>query len=247
MTDLFDFFDLVLRYGEQRQEQGMALQRGSAPAAYNAKIAARDLFNQFKGELIKERRKARAGFEQVRNVHGLRWWIHTCGATWPQSMSPNPDECLACPDKPSPWRPLLVAADTPQPDGPVVLTLPEVPEGAWLRGVDSGRRWTRQASNWRCEDFAPVRVVHLGAVLVIEGPNGVTVEMAPPRKPRTWPRLEVENDDLPHVVEVANSGHWARLPAPDGHLYALKGDRYGLRLSLGGLRTIGDVTEVFDA
>jgi hypothetical protein len=136
------------------------------------------------------------------------------------------------------------------PPDPLVLTLPQVPEGAVLvgpRGMEytsyeiaeergGGRRW--ECGSWHGG---------LGSVLDVEG--SVRVELAP-REPRTWPKLDEENADLPSVVSVERHGVWRRLALPDDRLYE-QSDGFGaikvtLRLPLSGLQLLGDVTELLD-
>jgi hypothetical protein len=50
---------------------------------------------------------------QARDMAGLPWWQHGCGAAWPVG---DPDQCLSC-QKPGPWSPLLVGGD-PAPEMP---------------------------------------------------------------------------------------------------------------------------------
>jgi hypothetical protein len=94
-------------------------------------------------------------------------------------------------------RRLLPAAES----GPVVLTLPQVPDGAVaLRGEATGTRYELTVDGWR---FGAELVVSLGELLQVEG--SVTVESAPPREPRTWPKLDPV-EDLPAEVDVAGEG-----------------------------------------
>jgi hypothetical protein len=68
-------------------------------------------------------------------------------------------------------------------DGPVVLTLPEVPEGAVaMRGARTGTRYPRNGEFWGSPEDT---LWDLADVLNREHPEGVTVEMAPPPAPRT--------------------------------------------------------------
>lgn len=83
-----------------------------------------------------------------------------------------------------------------QPD-PLVLSLPEVPEGTEaLTGIESGRRYARGTdSSGETVWAAGIIGGTLGEVLDGE-PDGVRVELALPREPRTWPKL----DDAPDGV-----------------------------------------------
>jgi hypothetical protein len=84
-------------------------------------------------------------------------------------------------------------AIAPQQDGPVVLTLPEAPEGAIaLTGNRTGSRYRpsekpEQPDWWYFDtDRGPTSgFENIGHVLAWEHPHGVTVEMAPPPAPRT--------------------------------------------------------------
>lgn len=91
----------------------------------------------------------------------------------------------------------LIAEREDAPD-PLVLTLPQVPEGAVaLGGASSGTRYpAHESGGWRNPDDggAPWK---LSAVLDREG--SVTVEMAPPREPRTWPKLDGAPDEVRKV------------------------------------------------
>lgn len=77
--------------------------------------------------------------------------------------------------------------------GPLVLTLPQVPDGAVaLKGETTGTRYARvrvpgiMSPCWKPDPWS--QPMDLGAVL--DGEGRVTVEMAPPREPRTWPKLD---------------------------------------------------------
>lgn len=113
-------------------------------------------------------------------------------------------------DVTAPLRDMQERLKAARPD-PLVLSLPEVPEGAVaLRG---GARWLPSASVpgfWEMEGGSTPHA--LGAVLDAEddGTNkGVTIEMTPPREPRTWgARLLVEGppDDLCAVRAGSGTG-----------------------------------------
>lgn len=96
------------------------------------------------------------------------------------------------------------------PDLPAApLTLPEVPEGAVAAvGANSGDRYTVKRDD-RYYDRRPTFETEswwgdIGELLSRE-PLGVTFETAPPREPRTWPKLEGPPDDL-RLVEIEGSG-----------------------------------------
>lgn len=85
-----------------------------------------------------------------------------------------------------------------QPD-PLVLSLPEVhPLIVAAVGIDSERRYTRVGHLWRRE-FGEGGLALLVEMLDEEKPDGVRVELAPPREPRTWPKLDGPPKDLPSV------------------------------------------------
>jgi hypothetical protein len=146
-----------------------------------------------------------------------------------------------------PWQAALIAlTDTvsPQPaeSGPLVLTLPVVPdEAVALIGETTGKRFTRELTGaWR--DVATAQIMPLWRVLEREG--SVTVEMAPPREPRTWAPIETEDDD-PDVVDVY--GRDATLPPERWHRMAGSAfyEREGCAdRTLAGLRELGKVREV---
>jgi hypothetical protein len=133
----------------------------------------------------------------------------------------------------------------PQQDGPRTLTLPEVPEGAVaLVGVKSRRRYTPSGeptpNGWI--DHAAEMVITLAEVLDNEG--SVTVEMAPPREPRTWPRLDAVPDDLRHVRGASGTVY-----ARSSGTFAFNGYRGGQSVtrSLHALQEEdGPLTEVLD-
>lgn len=133
-----------------------------------------------------------------------------------------------------------IAERIERPDpGPLVLSLPQVPDGAVaLVGGRTGRRY-------------PVGPdLSLAVVLGAEG-GSVTVEMTPPREPRTWPKLDPAPDDIAEVVEVEGQGRFKvavrRLSPPGGTTY-VHVDEHGatgaVTFTLGRLRELGDVTEV---
>jgi hypothetical protein len=123
--------------------------------------------------------------------------------------------------------------------GRSVLCLPEVPEGAVaLVGGESGTRWTAdgQSRLWWRSEYGVVRRLH--DVLGAEG--GVTVEFAPPREPRTWPKLE-EIADWPEFVNVTDyAGVSQRFNLFAGRYRSDARQGYW---TLHELRQLGDVTE----
>lgn len=141
-----------------------------------------------------------------------------------------------------PWQAALIALEDAAAPDPLVLRLPEVPEGATLVGIESGRRYTEQdpcADGTRIWSDGPIGGT-LGEVLDGE-PDGVRVELAPPREPRTWPKLDDQSDDdLPDAVTV-DGEVWRRVSS--GGVLFSDGTS---GMTLAELRTTGDVTEVFD-
>ena len=137
--------------------------------------------------------------------------------------------------------------------GPVVLSLPQVPrvfevpqspEDVTRVSDSQAAIWALDSDDnlWHCDEqgWSPLPW-HL--LLADHGP---LVEAAPPREPRTWPRLVDEaTSDLPDVVDVIGDGRWHRLTEPGAeHLYARPGHEDNWRLSLRGLREWGEVREV---
>ena len=110
--------------------------------------------------------------------------------------------CRICHELPE----LSEASPPAQPD-PLVLRLPEVPKGAVaLVGVRSGRRYPfhEESGGWRNDDGegAPWK---LSAVLHREQPEGVRVEIVPPREPRTAAEIwrAFSDDDRRRLVNTA--------------------------------------------
>lgn len=117
-------------------------------------------------------------------------------ATGDNQLDPEPVEisqhCNGCGN----WMPppaLHKATCPTRTPGPLVLTLPEVPPGAVLAGA-SGHDYVLRGGVW--DDVVGPWSGKLGAVLDREHPKGVTVELAPPREPRTWPKLDAAPVDL---------------------------------------------------
>lgn len=131
--------------------------------------------------------------------------------------------------------------------GPLVLTLPEVPKGAVaLIGNRTGNRYEPDGVNWESEAWAGT----YPGLLWHERPDGVTPEFAPPREPRTWPKLDPapQIDDLPDVVAVmredGDAWHWKR--RTDAGFQTRYGRPGHAALTLSELRELGDVREVLD-
>jgi hypothetical protein len=132
--------------------------------------------------------------------------------------------------------------------GPVVLSLPQVPDGAVaLIGEQSGRRYVRylKTASWEDPDGA-IWPLHL----LFGSDDSFTVEFAPPREPRTWPKIEAAPDDLPRALDLSShpSGSYpVRWVLDDGH--EVKGmyvGPLGNHHTLPELRAVGWVTEVLD-
>jgi len=185
---------------------------------------------------------------QARAKSGDRVWQHVpCGwpNPWDWEVDQPQDDCQEC-NKPGPWRPLLVA-DAPDPSTPVVLSLPQVPEGAvalvFHQEPAKPIRFTRVEGplGWRMvDDAGAAHYWGLLDLLVHYGP--VTVELAPPREPRTWKQLDdAELAEAPPRVRVGNL-YFRRMT--DKGTY--KSESSGGLWSWWSLRGEADVTEVFD-
>lgn len=126
----------------------------------------------------------------------------------------------------------------PAESGPLVLTLPVVPDGAVaLVGGKSGARWERTTYGWKSGGY------HLTFPAVLDREGSVTVEMAPPREPRVWPKLDVEAD-LPAEVEVTGEGIWRRVPGTRLFRQGTLLDGTIRDGTLADLRELGEVREV---
>lgn len=160
------------------------------------------------------------------------------------------DACAAeLPELASDLRARIAITPWPTESGPLVLTLPEVPaEAVALIGVESGERWNREdgygdwGTRWELST-RPGFTLTLAEVLDREA-HGVTPEFAPPREPRTWPKLtDQSDDDLPDVVQIIGGPRHAevwRRYSPDGVLYTDGPSA----TTLAELRTMGEVREV---
>lgn len=136
---------------------------------------------------------------------------------------------------------MLLIEATPQPD-PMVLRLPEVPEGTVaLTGVESGRRYVLGVVNsWRDEVTAQVMPLYR----VLERERTVRVELAPPREPRTWPKLDDAPQDLIHVRGASGTLYtrWTTNGVSEWRCdRAVRGTSFGELLELDG-----PLTEVLD-
>jgi hypothetical protein len=136
----------------------------------------------------------------------------------------------------------------PRESGPTILALPQVPDGAVaLVGAATGTRYVPHAiaGNWVGGHEG---TFYAGAFHGILGREGsVTVESAPPREPRTWPKLDVEAED-PDVVDVYSSWpsgahRWLR---HSGSAFYYCGCGECADRTLAGLRELGEVREVLE-
>lgn len=143
--------------------------------------------------------------------------------------------------------PAVHKATCPTRTRPLVLTLPVVPAGAVaLIGNASGRRWLPYSwpeSDERMWQYRASDAPWSLTSILHDEPEGVTVEFAPPREPRTWPKLDPapEIDNLPRTVDVEGHGRWSRLAT---HHFYPEADPNGAPLTLAGLRELGEVREV---
>lgn len=106
----------------------------------------------------------------------------------------------------------LQAERKPAESGPIVLTLPEVPAEA----VALVEAVVRAARRWYYENgFKPGYLPRhtIGSTrdlkLAVEQLNDAGFELAPPREPRTWPKLDVIAADV-RAVEVEGHGVFRR-------------------------------------
>lgn len=143
-----------------------------------------------------------------------------------------------------PWQAALIALEDAAAPDPLVLRLPEgMRQAVALQGAGRWVRSERVPHKWVQDGAESPRLIRcLCEVLLEQEPEGVRVELAPPREPRTWPKLgdDDSRDELPARIEVA------------GASYRRAGDFSYLHEATGGLwdwwslRGRGDVTEVFD-
>lgn len=136
----------------------------------------------------------------------------------------------------------------PADSGPLVLALPVVPDGTVALITADGTRFAAKGPGWWQSDH---RGTMSFARLLAEGAP-LTVEMAPPREPRTWPKLDgpPEIDDLPAVVDLIEP---ERSPLRFVRTTGLRGvPRYiepghpECSFTLDELRQLGEVREVLD-
>jgi hypothetical protein len=145
------------------------------------------------------------------------------------------------------WR-LALDALTARPD-PLVLSLPTVPPGTVALDGESGARFIPcGAVSWRgANRLEDDPTYGLGELLDFAGPMSVVM-----REPRTWPKLDKEPDDISRTIEVEGHGRFViavRRPYPDNNTTFIHEDDAadgGLTWTLGRLRELGDVTEVFE-
>ncbi|WP_433078955.1 hypothetical protein ACQP1P_38800 [Dactylosporangium sp. CA-052675] len=201
---------------------------------------------------------------QAHDFNGVPLWIHLCGEVEafrnvPLDEPPFGDGCDRCDSgypQPGDWRPLLAEPSLRPPgpakaqqDGPVVLTLPEVPEGAVA--LTGGTRWVRSPylpDAWVLDGGSVPHM--LGAVLDREG--SVTVEMAPPREPRTWPKLDEAPGGEPQLRGASGTvyrySHYTEGVPVYRACDETTGELVGRSYSFYVLQHLdGPLTEVFDA
>lgn len=147
------------------------------------------------------------------------------------------------------------AAQQSAESGPLRLSLPPVPEGAVaLVGERTGKRYPRRERTAFWQD--PERggaTTTLAEVLEMEDPGGVTVEMAPPREPRTWKQYAINTPLAPaNQPDCVTVQGWGTYGQREDGLYANTDgypDDVGRESchTFDSLRALGDVTEVLDA
>jgi hypothetical protein len=137
-------------------------------------------------------------------------------------------------------------------DAQRILTLPKVPEGAvalvtngsgdgtlrWRRGVDD--TWVRDDQPYDDEGHTLYELLTYG--------DSVRVEMAPPREPRTWPKLDSAPDDL-RLFKGASGRQYRRhaLPSLDRWYHDADEEGHEDWRPLAYWQQIdGPLTEVFD-
>jgi hypothetical protein len=154
------------------------------------------------------------------------------------------------------WE-VALAALTAQPaePGPLRLTLPEVPPGTVaLRFFDNDEFPARAERTpdglWRIGDT----VYTLADLFVLALDKQLTVELAPPREPRTWPRIDSAPDSvksftgesgLRYVRHLAPNGTPTNLFQPDPAV-TLLGERIPAATLSHWAEVDGPLTEVFD-
>jgi hypothetical protein len=147
--------------------------------------------------------------------------------------------------------PASASGTQPAEPGPLRLTLPEVPDGATLIGNASGNRYTCHLASegWCSPERGPIS---LGRLLTVEG--GVTVELAPPRELRTWPRIDSAPDSVKsftgesgqrYVRHLAPNGTPTNLFQPDPAV-TLLGERIPAATLSHWAEVDGPLTEVLD-
>ncbi len=137
----------------------------------------------------------------------------------------------------------LEALKAAQPD-PHTLTLPQVPEGAVALVDRHQRRWTETEkrttsgqSIWRSESDA---VRTYGALLIGSGP--LTVEMAPPREPRTW-KADAAPEGLTRATDINGIDWFLSTGSIDSWVCPTRGDAGPWAYVLA---KYGPLTEVLD-
>jgi hypothetical protein len=208
-------------------------------------------------EVDPEPQPAEPCIAQAHNEDGVPLWQHLCGyvEAFPIGVLEKTydhagggcDECDSGYPQRGDWRPLL-SEPSHRPPGParpraaesgsVVLSLPQVPDGAVaLVGGESGRRYKLFGEHWTGDGPGTDYLYTLSGLLEREGT--VTVEFAPPREPRTWPKLDAAPDDL-EAVEAGDAGVLRRHPEHrDGWV-----DKDNVLYYWREVRELGEVREV---
>lgn len=123
--------------------------------------------------------------------------------TWVYAPGTNAQAVYACDG----------AARQPPESGPVVLSVPQAPDGAvGYVGEMTGHRWSpTEFGRFVDETTGQVR----GWLQMLGREGSVTVEFAPPREPRTWPKLDPPAADVLRV-RGASGTTWERHGTDDG-------------------------------
>lgn len=243
-----DLLELVRLYGHEGHESGFAATERDEEADDHHDGKARRLYDQIEAEVRALRAEAAGSMQVITERDDAHEWADRLAQAIAEFLHIDIGEHS---NMNLPWQAALIAlTDTvsPQPaeSGPLVLTLPVVPDGAvalvgavrYERG-DGGH----PRASWRHPSGA---LVTLGEVLdneAADGDGSVTVEMAPPREPRTWPKLRLYEDiDLPLQVDlVRETGVERWVITADRRRYVRVGSP---ALTLAELCTLGEVREV---
>jgi hypothetical protein len=155
------------------------------------------------------------------------------------------------------WSDAVPVHAAPQQDGPRTLTLPEVPEGAIALIDRHERRWTLSGMTDLATDgggWVQLWESGSGALraypALLTGSGPLTVEVAPPREPRTWPAVTGAENGLKVRGSSGNVYHFRE--EFDGGTSMAYVDRigetfFGCWMNLGALSEVdGPLTEVLD-